>query len=48
MVWHIVFKQKNMQHPLQHLKEKIKPFHLFAALYALFILAGIIYKLIKQ
>jgi hypothetical protein len=37
-----------MLHDLKHLKEKIKPFHLFAAIYALFILAGIIYKFLKH
>jgi predicted membrane protein len=48
LIWPISIEQKNMQFHFQHLRQKIKPFHMFAAIYFFVILAGLIYKFFKD
>lgn len=43
-----ISKTKNMDFHFHPHKRKIKPFHLYTTIYALIMLAGLIYKFLKQ
>lgn len=37
-----------MHNGFEHLKQKIKPFHLYGAWYAFILVTGLVYKFFKQ